>query len=451
MGAAGVGEKDPFFDNVSLLLHGDGTDGSTTFTDSGPYGLTPTVNGNTQIDTAQSKFGGASILFDGSGDYLVYDESIPWQLTGDYTIEFWMRIDNSDVDQFDCVIGNWEATNDDAWLFFLNAYGAAGISFWVADVDVGNAFLSSTTNVHDGTWHNIAVSYDGTTTRLFVDGIVEASSTAAYTITAANTNKLHIGTQGQVTTRTILGHLDEIRITKGVCRYTGNYTVETKAFPEGATGLGSTPLSSLLIHADGADTSTTFTDDSSNSLTITANGNAQVDTAQSKFGGASCLLDGAGDYLVVTGGSAMDFGTEDFTIDFWIRPDALSGTRMLWDQRTTAAGNYVVIYHDGTTLACNNNNTQILTHQTALTTATWQHVALTRGVGVTRLFLDGVVSTTTYNDSNSYSNGNGPYIGAYPLGGPSLFFNGWIDELRVVVGTDVWNGTFTPPTAPYTS
>src|SRR3990167_7740340 len=74
---------------------------------------------------------------------------------------------------------------------------------------------------------------------------------------------------------------------------------------------------SLMLHMDGADASTTFTDETGK--TVTANGNAQIDTAQSKFGGAAALFDGAGDYLTVSGSADWDLGTGDFTIDFWFR------------------------------------------------------------------------------------------------------------------------------------
>ena len=63
--------EDPYYGNVSLLLYGDGANGSTTITDSSPTPKTVTAVGNAQISTAQSKFGGASIAFDGAGDYLI--------------------------------------------------------------------------------------------------------------------------------------------------------------------------------------------------------------------------------------------------------------------------------------------------------------------------------------------------------------------------------------------
>ena len=85
--ASGGGATDPYFSNVSLLLHGDGTNGSTTIIDSSPLPKTVTAFGNAQISTAQSKFGGSSIAFDGTGDSL----TIPAiTFAGDFTLEAWL-------------------------------------------------------------------------------------------------------------------------------------------------------------------------------------------------------------------------------------------------------------------------------------------------------------------------------------------------------------------------
>src|SRR3990167_7227024 len=84
-------------------------------------------------------------------------------------------------------------------------------------------------------------------------------------------------------------------------------------------GLATDANVTLLLHCDGTDASTTFTDNSISSHVTTANGNAQIDTAQSKFGGASGLFDGTGDYLSVPNSDDWDFGTGDFTVDMWLR------------------------------------------------------------------------------------------------------------------------------------
>ncbi len=86
---AAVDAADPF---TRLLLHMDGTDGATTFPDSSPSARTVTVNGNAQVDTAQSVFGGASALFDGTGDFLTVPEAADFDIaTGDFVIDFRWR------------------------------------------------------------------------------------------------------------------------------------------------------------------------------------------------------------------------------------------------------------------------------------------------------------------------------------------------------------------------
>src|SRR5215510_10654891 len=88
----------------------------------------------------------------------------------------------------------------------------------------------------------------------------------------------------------------------------------------------------LLIHCNGTDGSTTFTDSSVSAHTVTADGNAQVDTAQSQFGGASALFDGNVDKLEITGTLGdFNFGTGEFTIDFWIRFSSVSGDQNIFD------------------------------------------------------------------------------------------------------------------------
>ena len=87
---AAAAPTDEYFGDVSLLLYGDGTNGSTAIVDSSSNNHTVTAYDNAQISTAQSKFGGASMYFDGSGDYLASSVSDTLSLgTSDFTIECW--------------------------------------------------------------------------------------------------------------------------------------------------------------------------------------------------------------------------------------------------------------------------------------------------------------------------------------------------------------------------
>lgn len=205
----------------------------------------------------------------------------------------------------------------------------------------------------------------------------------------------------------------------------------------------------LLLHCNGADASTTFTDSSASAHTVTVGGNAQIDTAQSKFGGASALFDGTGDYLQLNGSSDFAFGTDDFTIDFWARRNSTGGLQILYDSRPTGVeGLYPTIYFAAdNTLRYYTNSADRITSAGTFSTGSWIHIALVRASGVTKLYADGVQQGSSYTDSNSYLNGASRPQFAYDGLGPGNGFNGWLDEIRISKGLARWPAAFTAPTA----
>src|SRR5262245_11711181 len=204
----------------------------------------------------------------------------------------------------------------------------------------------------------------------------------------------------------------------------------------------------LLLHMNGTDGSTTFTDSSASAHTVTPNGDAQIDTAQSKFGGASGLFDGTGDYLDIPGDTDVQFGTGDFTIDFWIRENGRPAVQYtLFDFGLVAGGQlvFLVTGADGnTTLVAGPGGVDGV----VLNDSVWTHVAFTRSNGVMRAFQDGVIKHFNSNafDINSFS--TTWRIGA-DRGTPTHPFNGWIDEVRIIKGAAAWTSNFTPPTRAY--
>jgi hypothetical protein len=215
--ADGGAPVDPNFSSVTLLLHMDGSNGSTTFTDSSSSALTVTANGNAQISTAQSKFGGASGLFDGNGDYLLVPADGTAIGAGDFTVECFFRIVEGSGYR---AIVSFLPNTDQYTLYVLN-----NTLIWY---DSGTQIQSA--SIPNNTWHHAAVTNSGNTVRVFLDGEQAATT---YTSAKNITNQtLRIGTRGFANSEWFSGYIDEFRLTKGIARYTANFTPPTAPFPD---------------------------------------------------------------------------------------------------------------------------------------------------------------------------------------------------------------------------
>ena len=225
------------------------------------------------------------------------------------------------------------------------------------------------------------------------------------------------------------------------------------------TGTEKTPLDqdyrnvSLLLHGNGINGSTTIVDSSPTPKTVTVAGNAQISTAQSKFGGASIALNGAGDYLQSPTNSEFVLGTGDFTLEAWIYPLGFAGAPNfnnfgpIFEYRTANESqvNVLVTFLGSSTLVFYVNGSTRITGS-AIAVNQWTHVALTRSSSTTRMFINGIQSGSSYSDTNSYASS------VFRVGAnvnSDAFFNGYIDDLRITKGVARYTGNFTPPTAPF--
>jgi len=225
MGAAG--ERDPNFTNVSLLLHGDGTSGSTTITDSSLNSITVTANGNAQIDTAVKKLGTGSIKFDGTGDYLSIDgTSYPIDLSGDFTIEFFVRhADLTTANQK--YLDLRESGVGDTTNYILIDHN---LNFRIF-IDGGDRLSGGAGAATVNTWYHIAVVRNGTSIKYFLDGTEELDYTQSTPKDYTLDYSWVIAINGDLRDRNYLnGYLDELRISS-TARYTSNFTAPTAPFP----------------------------------------------------------------------------------------------------------------------------------------------------------------------------------------------------------------------------
>jgi len=412
---------------TKLLLHMDGLDGSTNFTDSTASSKTVAAQGDAQIDTAQSKLGGASVLFDGTGDRLSIGNSSDWDFgTGDFTIDFWVRFNNTSGAK---TLVSYNGDDD----FSIKLENNGALAGYVGGVSTEAAF-----NPLINTWYHIAFLRNGATTRLFVDGTQIASSASGFNI--SDSGDLAIGQQTSGN-QSFHGWIDELRVSKGIARWTNSFSAPTTSYaPDGYT--------KLLLHGDGAAGSTNFIDSSANPKTMTPTGNAQIDTAQSKFGGASGLFDGDGDRLTIPASADFDFGSGNFTIDAWVRFNFLNQAHCLVSHYIGAIG--WIVYLDtanGWFRLYDSGNTAV--HVTYSWVAdTWYHLAIVRNGSVIRFFVNGAQVGADQPAALTYNGvGNETWVGAYT--GPSAQFNGWIDEMRISKAVARWTNNFSPPTGPY--
>ena len=217
------GFNDPFRSSTSLLLNGNGANGSTTIVDSSPSPKTVTTVGNAQISTAiADPFGNNTkgvIAFDGTGDSLVAPASISHFGTGDFTIELWIYRNTATTH------GIQEARTGGTaapWVWYIIN---GKLSFFAGADNL------STNNIPSLQWVHIAVTRSAGVLRQFINGNKESENTitANFTTGAADTQLMRLR---DANTDRLNGYIDEYRVTAGIARYTANFTPPTAPFPD---------------------------------------------------------------------------------------------------------------------------------------------------------------------------------------------------------------------------
>lgn len=229
----------------------------------------------------------------------------------------------------------------------------------------------------------------------------------------------------------------------------------------GAATISDTDFASvqLLLHMDGTNGSTTFTDSSNNNLSITVNGSAAISTSEKKFGtGSLNLTDSGTNYLSYpsASGDELDVTTnESVTVEFWVYVTAVdsgssitSGSTML--ELSGGIGSrfslHMVTIGGTETLTWSSDYGGVsFNHQTGLTLNQWQHIAMVRNIDVWKLYLDGVESTSSSTNGAAITNSNFVIIGPRQNSVIKLY----VDDFRYTVGVARYTAGFTPPTAAF--
>lgn len=435
---AGNVPTDPYFEYVTMLLHGNGSASGTTNvlpfnSDASTNAFNATINGDTKSNNFNPfQEGYYSNYFDGSGDYLTAASNAAFGFgTGDFTAECWVYP------------VSWVGLYD-GFISTLNSGTAVGIHLSRDGVEVNGVATAWGTTLSLNTWTHLALTRSGTSLRLFVNGA----------LTNSGTNSANIGSSSAFAVGRRLedfnnyycnAYISNARIVKGTAVYTSAFTPST------------TPLTAISGTSVLTCQSNRFIDNSTNNFTITKNGDTAVAPAQpftlpssvATYG--SGYFDGTGDYLSVANNTAFDVSSgQEFTIEFWWNPDSLSPTY----QEVVTKGAGLQIYANTSTLkvalsASNSGTYFVDTGAGTLTAKAWNHIALVRSGNNYYGFLNGV-RTTLVTTASSMATGTDPFlIGVYS--GALYPTNGYISNVRFVKGTAVYTSAFTPPTTPLTA
>ncbi len=324
---------------------------------------------------------------------------------GDLTVEGRMKAPSAVFGATDDPPAGYSLVADSAWIGNLNSTGSSDFGWTVS----GNNVLSNVSG-------NVGIATSETNEKLTLDGVLSLSNQAVDPTTSSHYGKIFSAPR-------LVGQI--------------------------------APYTSLLLHSDGADGATSFSDSAISAHVMTAYNGAQTDTDAFKFGTSSAKFDGTNDYIDAPDHADWNVGGDDFTVDFWFKRDGGTGAyRYFCGQYIDAPAN------GGVYLLMRNTNLveggiyygisyTTLQHTSAITDANWHHVAFSRSGDYLRLFVDGVNSATatvtgvTVNNSSSrFAVGR---MGEYNQD----YWKGWIDEFRFSKGIARWTESFTPPTSPY--
>jgi hypothetical protein len=427
--------SDPDFASVSFLLPLNGTNGSTTFTDASSNSFTVTGSGNAQISTAQSKWGGSSLLLDGTGDYLFSATSLAFTITGDFTVEFWCNLIT--LSGVRTLLHVCSSSDNNGLHIYTNGDALCVDNGLTADYVSGSVMAT-------GTWTFIRVSKSGSTLYIAKDNTVLNSRTAQSYGTPVKCVVGHFtGIGGE--TGDANGYFQDVRITKGIARSTTTLGAPTVRFPTSGPTATDPDFSSvaLLLPMNGANGSTTFTDLSSSGRAVTVNGNAQISTTRSKWGGSSGYFDGTGDYLDVT--VSGGFGTGAFCVEMWIYPE--TSNRTLFNSRAngTSGDGFDVI--SGARMS--TNGAVIIPSDSLIVENAWNHVAFFRTAAGDCYRAVGGILTGPFSFGADWTGGAFNLLGNPHAGGNAGYFNGYVNDLRITVGVARYTADFTPPTGPF--
>ena len=435
-GGAGAASAVSGSAKTSFLLKTDSTQ-TDAQVDASTNALTITQSGNV-TSTAFTPYHpkGYSTYFDGTGDYLTVSSSGS-TIGGlsSFTVEGWYWPDpsseNSTYDAvYSCAGGLSTGYQTAGRLYNYNG----DVGFYWNQVDQAWSYNGDWVA---GAWNHFAVTYDGTTTKVYINGSEVISTTSA---SFSGTTDIQVSEPSYPA----YGYISDFRISDSVI-YTAAFTPPT----ERLTATSGTQL--LTCHLPN------LADASSNSFSIAAGGDTKTELfspydyvaySPSSHGG-SVYFDGTGDYLTTSSNIHNGIGTGDFTAEAWVYLDeAIGSNRGIFGSGSSdVADEFTLLLLTNGSLYFDYGSSQDYVQTGAVFTAnTWHHIALTRSGTSFNIWLNGTSVASTTLSANIGGSSN------FAVGwGRGIVWKGYISDARVVTGTAVYTAAFTPPTSPLTA
>ena len=459
MFAAGkaVSSADPTdaqFNYVTMLLHGDGTNGAqnNTFLDSSTNAFTITRNGNTTQGTFTPYGSNWSNYFDGSSVLQVAQSSgaISNITQGDFTLEAWIFPTATPASRAGISCCRTNGGNN-GWMFSYNSSNK--ILFWYGS----GAFLTitSATSAPLNTWTHVAVTRSSSTYKMYINGTLDATVTGVSNGITNTVNAL-LGSEENYANK-YTGYTSNLRVVDGSVLYTTTFTPST------------TPLTAVsgtvLLTAQ----SNRFLDNSSNAFAESVYTGTPSVQRFSPFSpttaystsviGGSGYFDGSTAYLNTSQNSAFTFDAT-FTVEFWVYITNNQNTDLIGTANNVAyigSGNsgWIISYltSGGIRFGYQSNNSWGPDANLGMTPTlnSWNHIAVVRSGSTITGYLNGVAGSTPITSSATFtSNLYGVYVGA-GAGNNNAKLGGNVSNLRIVKGTAVYTSSFTPSTTPLTA
>ena len=375
-----------------------------------------TITANGDISLTKEPFAGAgAVKFDGSGDYLTTaNHASDFNFgSSDFTMEFWAN--STKTGRSDPIGWNYNYTSAGWAGMILNISPGSGSMAWYEN---SSSRISGSGSWNDGSWHHIAVTRDGNSVRMFLDGTqIGSTYTTSHSYGAASSGLIIGALTQSLGSGPVDGQISNVRVVKGTALYTSAFTPPTRALE---------PIeNTVLLTCQGQN----IKDASSNAHTITVNGDAKATIVSSAF-----EFDGTNDYVSITN---ISNGTDDFTYEAWVYPiesgkdnpaviydnsivhisgiyNTSGGTNAIFGASTRpGSGNYVLYAPD-------------------ITLNTWHHIVWVKSGSSLKIYVDGVNQTLT--DSGSFSgtqSNNVSYIGTTVS---NEYFEGYISNVKIYKG-----------------